>query len=244
MAVLFLGFEAKADEGMWMLPLVEKLNIQKMQSLGLEMTAEEIYSSEKTSLKDAVIIFGAGCTGVMVSPSGLLFTNHHCGYSAIQKLSSVEHNYLKDGFTAETIADELPCEGLEVTFLVKVEDVTARVKKEIENLSGKERREALQSVTNAISKEAKGDTHYSAQVRSFYNGNEYYLFVYEHFSDVRLAYAPPSSSRKFGGETDNWMYPRHTGDFAVFRVFADKDGKPAGYSKDNVLIPQALCAGF
>ncbi len=234
LATLFLGFGAKADEGMWMLPLIEKLNIQKMQSLGLEMSAEEIYSSEKTSLKDAVVIFGGGCTGVMVSPSGLLFTNHHCGYSAIQKLSSVEHNYLKDGFTAETLADELPCEGLAVTFLVKVQDVTARVMEKIGNLSGNERREALQEISNTISKEAKGDTHYIAQVRSFYNGNEYYLFVYERFTDVRLAYTPPSSIGKFGGETDNWMFPRHTGDFSVFRVFADKDGKPAEYSKDNV----------
>ncbi len=234
LATLFLGFGAKADEGMWMLPLIEKLNIQKMQSLGLEMSAEEIYSSEKTSLKDAVVIFGGGCTGVMVSPSGLLFTNHHCGYSAIQKLSSVEHNYLKDGFTAKTMADELPCDGLSVIFLVKVQDVTARVMEKVGNLSGNERREALQEISNSISKEAKGDTHYIAQVRSFYNGNEYYLFVYERFTDVRLAYTPPSSIGKFGGETDNWMYPRHTGDFAVFRVFADKDGKPATFSKENV----------
>lgn len=233
LATLFLGFGAKADEGMWMLPLIEKLNIQKMQNLGLEMNADEIYSSEKTSLKDAVVIFGGGCTGVMVSPSGLLFTNHHCGYSAIQKLSSVEHNYLKDGFTAKTMADELPCDGLSVIFLVKVQDVTARVMEKIGNLSGNERREALQEISNSISKEAKGDTHYIAQVRSFYNGNEYYLFVYERFTDVRLAYTPPSSIGKFGGETDNWMYPRHTGDFAVFRVFADKDGKPATFSKEN-----------
>lgn len=234
LATLFLGFSAKSDEGMWMLPLIEKLNIQKMQSLGLEMNADEIYSSEKTSLKDAVVIFGGGCTGVMVSPSGLLFTNHHCGYSAIQKLSSVEHNYLKDGFTAKTMADELPCDGLSVIFLVKVQDVTARVMEKISNLSGNERRDALQEISNSISKEAKGDTHYIAQVRSFYNGNEYYLFVYERFTDVRLAYTPPSSIGKFGGETDNWMYPRHTGDFAVFRVFADKDGKPATFSKENV----------
>ncbi len=234
LASFFLIFSAKADEGMWMLPLVEKLNIQKMQGLGLEMTAEQIYSSDNTSLKDAVVIFGGGCTGVMVSPTGLLFTNHHCGYSAIQQLSAVEHNYLKDGFTAKEIKDELACNGLAVTFLVKVEDVTARVLEKAGKLTGKERRDALQEIIQTISKEAKGDTHYTAQVRPFYNGNEYYLFVYERFNDVRLAYTPPSSIGKFGGETDNWMYPRHTGDFAVFRVYADKNGKPAEYSKDNV----------
>lgn len=234
LASFFLIFSAKADEGMWMLPLVEKLNIQKMQGLGLEMTAEQIYSSDNTSLKDAVVIFGGGCTGVMVSPTGLLFTNHHCGYSAIQQLSAVEHNYLKDGFTAKEIKDELACNGLAVTFLVKVEDVTARVLEKAGKLTGKERRDALQEIIQTISKEAKGDTHYTAQVRPFYNENEYYLFVYERFNDVRLAYTPPSSIGKFGGETDNWMYPRHTGDFAVFRVYADKNGKPAEYSKDNV----------
>lgn len=231
---LSFSFSTFADEGMWMLPLVEKLNIQKMQGLGLEMTAEQIYSQDQTSLKDAVVIFGGGCTGVMVSSSGLLFTNHHCGYSAIQKLSSVEHNYLKNGFTAKTLNDELPCNGLSVTFLVKVEDVTARVLEHAKGLSGEQRTNAIETISDVIRKEAKGDTHYSAQVRSFFSGNEYYLFVYERFNDVRLAYTPPSSIGKFGGETDNWMYPRHTGDFSVFRVFADKNGKPAEYSKDNI----------
>ncbi len=231
---LILTVGVKADEGMWMLPYIEELNIKKMQSLGLSMTAEEIYSSETASLKDAVVIFGGGCTGVMVSPQGLLFTNHHCGYSAIQKLSSVEHNYLKDGFTAKELEDELACEGLGVTFLVKVEDVTARVLEKAGDLSGEERRKAVDAVSAEINKEAKGDTHYTAQVRAFHSGNEYYLFVYERFNDVRLAYTPPSSIGKFGGETDNWMYPRHTGDFAVFRVYADKEGKPATYSPDNV----------
>lgn len=223
-----------ADEGMWMLPLVEQLNIREMQGLGLEMTAEQIYNSENPSLKDAVVIFGGGCTGVMVSKSGLLFTNHHCGYSAIQKLSSVEHNYLKDGFTAKTLDEELPCEGLSVTFLVKVEDVTERVLEHAKGLTGETRSNAIETISDVIRKEAKGDTHYSTQVRSFFSENEYYLFVYERFNDVRLAYTPPSSIGKFGGETDNWMYPRHTGDFSVFRVFADKNGKPAEYSKDNI----------
>lgn len=240
---ILLTVGVKADEGMWMLPLVEKLNIQKMQGLGLTMTAEQIYSNNNTSLKDAVVIFGGGCTGVMVSPAGLLFTNHHCGYSAIQQLSSVEHNYLKDGFTAAELTDELPCKGLAVTFLVKVEDVTPRVLEKTGNLTGKEREKALNEIIETIRKEAKGETNYTAQVRSFYSGNEYYLFVYERFNDVRLAYTPPSSIGKFGGETDNWMYPRHTGDFSVFRVYADKDGKPAEYSDKNIpYIPKRFAA--
>lgn len=240
---LVLTIGAHADEGMWMLPLVEKLNIQKMQGMGLTMTAEEIYSDNNTSLKDAVVIFGGGCTGVMVSPAGLLFTNHHCGYSAIQQLSSVEHNYLKDGFTAAELSNELPCKGLSVTFLVKVEDVTQRVLEKAGNLTGKERRTALEAIFETIKKEAKGDTNYTAQVRSFYSENEFYLFVYERFNDVRLAYTPPSSIGKFGGETDNWMYPRHTGDFSVFRVYADKDGKPAEYSEKNIpFVPKRFAA--
>lgn len=219
---------------MWMLPLVKKLNIDKMQGLGLKLAADEIYSDKNVSLKDAVVIFGNGCTGVMVSSSGLLFTNHHCGYGAIQKLSDVRHNYLKDGFTANELTDELPCEGLSVTFLVKVEDITARIADSIGNLIGKERKEAVEKCISSIKKEEKTDSNYTTQVRSFYSGNEYYLFVYEKFNDVRLAYTPPSSIGKFGGETDNWMYPRHTGDFSVFRVYADKDGKPAEYSENNI----------
>lgn len=205
-----------------------------MQGLGLELTAEEIYSDKNVSLKDAVIIFGNGCTGVMVSPSGLLFTNHHCGYSAIQKLSKVDHNYLKDGFTAKEIKDELPCEGLSVTYLVKVEDVTARVTEHAKDLTGEKRTNAVQTIIDVIRKEAATDPSQTASVRTFFSGNEYYLFVYEKYNDVRLAYTPPSSIGKFGGETDNWMYPRHTGDFAVFRVYADKNGKPADYSADNI----------
>lgn len=233
-AFLTLLLGVRADEGMWMLPLVEKLNIQKMQGLGLTLTAEQIYSDSETSLKDAIVIFDNGCTGVMVSSSGLLFTNHHCGYSAIQQLSSVEHNYLKDGFTAKELRDELSCDGVTVTFLVKVEDVTTRVLERLSNFSGEQRQDTLESISKKIENEAQKDNHYKAQVRSFYSGNEYYLFVYEEFTDIRLAYTPPTSIGKFGGETDNWMYPRHTGDFSVFRVYADSVGKPADYSAQNI----------
>lgn len=231
--MLFVG--VKADEGMWMLPLIEKLNIKKMQGMGCTLTADEIYSDKNVSLKDAVVIFGGGCTGVMVSPTGLVFTNHHCGYDAIQNHSTVEHNYLKDGFTAKELKDEIPSPGLSVTYLVKVEDVTEKIAPLLtSDISEDKREDVIDSVGDIIRKEATKGTTYTAQVLPFYKGNQFYLFVYEKFEDVRFAYAPPSSIGKFGGETDNWMYPRHTGDFSVFRVYCSPDGKPAKYSKENV----------
>jgi len=230
---MFAGL--KADEGMWMLPLIQKLNIQKMNGMGLTLTAEEIYSDKNVSLKDAVVIFGNGCTGVMVSNQGLVFTNHHCGFDAIQQHSTVEHNYLKDGFTADKITDEIPSPGLSVRFLVKIQDITERVISQLpDTLLGSKRADKLDSLVNAIQDETQKGTLYSAKVKSFYSGNEFYLFVYEEYTDVRFAFAPPTSIGKFGGDTDNWMWPRHTGDFSVFRVYSDKDGKPAKYSKDNI----------
>ncbi len=231
---LIIFTSVRADEGMWMLPLIEKLNIKKMNGMGCTLTADEIYSDKNVSLKDAVVIFGGGCTGVMVSPQGLLFTNHHCGYGAIQKLSAVEHNYLKDGFTAKELKDELPCKGLTVTFLVKIEDVTPKILPSLNNLSEERRSDVADSIGKAIGKEAIKNSTYRAEVVPMYGGNQYYLFVYERFKDVRLAYTPPASIGKFGGETDNWMYPRHTGDFSVFRVYASPDGKPADYAAANV----------
>jgi len=230
---LFAGL--RADEGMWMLPLIQKLNIQKMSGMGLTMTANDIYSDTNVSLKDAVVIFGNGCTGVMVSSQGLVFTNHHCGFDAIQQHSTVEHNYLKDGFTAEKISDEIPSPGLSVKFLVKIQDVTERIISQLpDTLLGKKRIDKQDSIIKVIQKETEKGSIYSAKVKPFYSGNEYYLFVYEEFTDVRFAFAPPTSIGKFGGDTDNWMWPRHTGDFSVFRVYSDKNGKPAKYSKDNV----------
>lgn len=229
----FVG--VKADEGMWMLPLIQKLNIQKMNGMGLTLTAEDIYSDKQVSLKDAVVVFGNGCTGVMVSNQGLVFTNHHCGFDAIQQHSSVDHNYLKDGFTAEKLTDEIPTPGLSVKFLVKIQDVTERIISQLpDTLLGHKRTEKQDSLIRVIEKETEKGTNYSARVRPFYSGNEYYLFVYEEFTDVRFAYAPPTSIGKFGGDTDNWMWPRHTGDFSVFRVYCSPDGKPAKYSKENV----------
>lgn len=230
---LFAGL--KADEGMWMLPLIQKLNIQKMNGMGLTLTAEQIYSDKSVSLKDAVVVFGAGCTGVMVSDQGLVFTNHHCGFEAIQKHSAVGHNYLKDGFTAEKITDEIPSPGLSVQFLVKIQDVTERIISQLpDTLLGKKRLDKQDSIAKVIQNETEKGTDYKAKVKSFYSGNEFYLFVYQEYPDVRFAFAPPTSIGKFGGDTDNWMWPRHTGDFSVFRVYSDKDGKPAKYSKDNV----------
>lgn len=231
----FVLLSIKADEGMWMLPLIEKLNIQKMSGLGLTITSEDIYSETDNSLKDAVIIFGNGCTGVMVSNQGLIFTNHHCGYSAIQELSSVEHNYLKNGFTAQTLAEELHSPNLTVKFLVKIEDITDKVLVQIpEHFVGSKRQKLQDSICKTIEDEASQGNNYISIVKPFFSGNQFYLTVYEEFKDVRLAYTPPSSIGKFGGDTDNWMWPRHTGDFAVFRVYASPDGKPADYSDNNV----------
>ncbi len=233
--VVVMSLPVLADEGMWMLPYIQKLNIQKMNGMGCVLTAEEIYSDKNSSLKDAVVVFGNGCTGVAVSDKGLIFTNHHCGFGAIQQLSSVEHNYLKNGYAAPTLADELPAEGMTVKFLVKIQDVTERVLSQLsDDMTLQKRHEKQDSILGVIKDELEKDTHYIAQVKPFYAGNEFYAFVFEEFKDIRFVFAPPASIGKFGGETDNWMWPRHTGDFSVFRVYTAPDGKPAAYSKDNV----------
>ena len=235
---------ARADEGMWMLPLIKKLNIQKINGMGCALTADQIYSDKDTSLKDAVIVFGAGCSGVVVSNQGLVFTNHHCGFEAIQQRSSVEHNYLRDGFAAKELTDEIPCPGLSVKFVVRIEDMTERVLSQIpENMTGKARTNKVDSITEAIEKEAVKDSKLVAKLKPFYSGNEFYLFVWQEFTDVRLAFTPPNSIGKFGGDTDNWMWPRHTGDFSVFRVYSAPNGAPADYSKDNVpYVPKRFAA--
>ena len=225
----------KADEGMW-LPLLISSRIDDMQAKGFKLTAEDIYSVNKASLKDAVVRFGGGCTGEVVSPDGLLFTNHHCGYGQIQEHSTVEHDYLKDGFWAMSKEEELPNPGLTVSFLQSMEDVTDRVLKGyVPTMTNGQRDSVIQVnsrvITEAINNQAKG---IRSSVEGLYNGNQYFLFVYKIYSDVRLVGAPPSSIGKFGGDTDNWMWPRHTGDFSIFRIYANKDNEPAEYSKDNV----------
>ncbi|MGI6718306.1 MAG: S46 family peptidase [Bacteroidales bacterium] len=223
-----------AKEGMWLPILLQLLNEKEMQEMGMKITTEDIYSVNNASLKDAIVIFGGGCTGEIVSNNGLLFTNHHCGYGAIQQHSSIDHDYLTNGFWAKNKNEELPCEGLKVTLLVRMEEVTDKVLKDVTNdITEVKRREIIKENSQKVIDEATKDTHYKASVEEFFYGNNYYLFVYEVFEDVRLVGAPPSNIGKFGGDTDNWMWPRHTGDFSVFRIYADKDNKPAKYSKDN-----------
>lgn len=232
---LLLTNIAKADEGMWLPLLLKKLNEGDMQKAGLKLTADDIYNINQSSMKDAIVHFGGFCTGEMISEDGLILTNHHCGFDAIQTNSSVENDYITNGFWAMSRDKELPNAGLFVKFLVRIEDVTEKVNSMLPDTTSEANRTAeLNKIFAKISKEAKGDTQYQVDVRAFYKGNEYYMFVYEVFNDVRLVGAPPESVGSFGGDTDNWMWPRHTGDFSLFRVYCGKDGKPAAYSKDNV----------
>ena len=233
--IVSFNMSLRADEGMWLLPLLEQLNMGKMTELGLELSAEEIYSLNQPSIKDAIVIFGGGCTAEIVSPQGLLLTNHHCGYGSIQAHSTIEHDYLQDGFWAMSKDEELPNPRLSVTFLVRIEYVSDRVLKDVTaDMTEEERANAINKVRGEIVNEATEGTHYRANVSSFFGGNNYYLLVYELYNDVRLVGAPPSSIGKFGHDTDNWEWPRHTGDFSVFRVYMGPDGKPAEYSEDNV----------
>jgi hypothetical protein len=233
--VIGFGLKVRADEGMWLLPLIEKLNIGKMTELGLKLSSEDIYSLNKASVKDAIVIFGGGCTGEIVSSQGLLLTNHHCGYGLIQAHSTVEHDYLQNGFWAMSREEELPNPRLAVTFLIKIEDVTSQVLANVkEGMSESERNNAISDSRQAIQKSASDGTNYNATVSSFYGGNYFYLLVYQRYNDVRLVGAPPSSIGQFGFDTDNWEWPRHGGDFSVFRVYTGPDGKPAPYSKENI----------
>lgn len=235
-AAACVSLTAVADEGMWMLPYLQKMNIKNMKARGCKLSAEEIYSIDRSSLKDAIVIFGNGCTGEIVSPEGLLFTNHHCGYGSIQQLSSVEHDYLKNGFWAMSNAEELPVPGLEVRFIRKISDVTPEIVGNVPSIAGQEEyrkitSENIEALTEKLRSENPG---MEVSVESFFGGNQYFAFVKEVYTDVRLVGAPPSSIGNFGGDTDNWMWPRHTGDFSVFRIYADADNQPADYSPDNV----------
>lgn len=226
---------ARADEGMWLPSLISQ-RIVDMQEKGFRLDAEDIYSVNQASLKDAVVLFGRGCTGELVSPEGLLLTNHHCGYGQIQRHSSVEHDYLRDGFWAMSREEELPNKGLTVSFLERMEDVTAQVLEGYApEMSEEQRAKLVKRNSEALIKEATAEGKgLRATVEALYYGNQYFLFLYREYADVRLVGAPPSSIGKFGGDTDNWMWPRHTGDFSIFRIYADKDNNPAPYSEDNV----------
>ena len=217
---------ARADEGMWMLPLLEKINSDALRNLGSRLSPDQIYSINHSSIKDAVVQFGGGCTGEIISGSGLLVTNHHCGYGSIQALSSEEHNYLEDGYWASSRSEEIPVPGLSVKFLQKMTDVTGKVKDE-------------KSADALIAKAVKENPHCTAQIVSFFNDNVQYLVIYKVYRDVRFVGAPPAASGKFGGDTDNWMWPRHTCDFSMFRVYAGADNEPADYSESNVpMVPK------
>ncbi|MBK7691755.1 MAG: S46 family peptidase [Bacteroidetes bacterium] len=224
-----------AKEGMWLPFLLEKMNEKEMKSMGLKITAKDIYDVNKGSLKDAVVIFGGGCTGEVISEQGLVLTNHHCGYGTVQGLSSLQNNYLLQGFWAKNRDEELPCPGLTVTFIARIDDVSAKVKAGIdEAMNETERNKKVLSNIDLIEKEAEKSTGLSAQVKSFYYDNEYYLFLMEKYTDIRLVGFPPNGVGKFGGDTDNWAWPRHTGDFGLFRIYANRQNKPALYAKDNI----------
>ena len=224
-----------AKEGMWLPMFLQQLNETEMQAMGLELTAEDIYSINNGSLKDAIVHFGGGCTAEVISGEGLLLTNHHCGYGQIQSHSSVENDYLSNGFWAKDRSEELTNEGLTATFIKYMKEVTADVLlNETDGMTEAERREMIKSLGDSlISLEIEG-THYEAMIKPFFKGNRYFMFVTETYTDVRLVGAPPSSIGKFGSDTDNWMWPRHTGDFSIFRIYADKDNNPAEYSEDNI----------
>ena len=233
--------QAIADEGMWLLQLMRQQNLkEKMAEAGLQISVDEIYSPDAPSLKDAIGIFGGGCTGEVVSPNGLVLTNHHCGFSFIQQLSTVEHNYLHNGFWSQSYEEELPCEGIAFTFVKEIKDVTDEINARIADGRLTEEASFQRDALATIGKELfeadniEGKEHMYPQLLPYFEGNKFYLVYYKKYTDVRLVGTPPNSIGKFGGETDNWMWPRHTGDFSVFRIYGDKNGNPAAYSKENV----------
>ena len=238
---VFIAPQAMADEGMWLLQLMRQQNLKdKMAEAGLQISVDEIYSPDAPSLKDAIGIFGGGCTGEVVSPNGLVLTNHHCGFSFIQQLSTVEHNYLHNGFWSQSYEEELPCEGIAFTFVKEIKDVTDEINARVADGRLSEEASFQREALAAIGKELfeadniDGKEHMYPQLLPYFEGNKYYLVYYKKYTDVRLVGTPPNSIGKFGGETDNWMWPRHTGDFSVFRIYGDKNGNPAAYSKENV----------
>jgi hypothetical protein len=228
-------FRTYADEGMWLPMLLGQQVYNDMVKRGLKLTKEQLYSVNKASIKDAIVVFGGFCTGEIVSSQGLIFTNHHCGYEVIASSSSVERNYLRDGFYAKSKEEEIPAQGLYAEFLVRIEDVTAKVEDSIKGLTGMERAAKLSSVLASLNDQySDAGKSIVTRISPLFKGNQFLAFVYQRYSDIRLAGAPPESVGKFGGDTDNWEWPRHTGDFSVFRAYMSKDGKPAAYSTENI----------
>jgi hypothetical protein len=235
LGIMLIPASVKADEGMWFLMFIERLNHRDMQKMGLQLTAEEIYSINNHSLKDAIVQFNGGCTAEVISKEGLVLTNHHCGYDAIAELSTADKNYLKEGYWAADKAAEMKPSSLYVRFFVRMDDCSKRILAKVnDKMTEAEREKAVNQETAAIEKENNEGGKYTVSVRPFFQGNEYYYFVYQDYKDVRLVGTPPESLGKFGGDTDNWEWPRHTADFSMFRIYADKDGNPADYSINNV----------
>jgi len=234
--LLFVVVQLSAQQGgMWIPSLLEGMNEEEMINLGSKLTAKDIYDINNSSLKDAVVHFNGGCTSEIISNSALLLTNHHCGYSAIQSHSSVEHDFLKDGFWADQLKDELPNKGMVATIIVRIDDVTESVLAQVpDNLSAKEKQKLIDQNIAVVRSNAKKEDWQDTKVKPMYKGNQYLLFVTETFKDIRLVGAPPTSIGKFGSDTDNWMWPRHTGDFSLFRIYADKNNRPAEHSDENV----------
>ncbi|MDR1335361.1 MAG: S46 family peptidase, partial [Tannerella sp.] len=225
---------AHADEGMWVLKELNERNMARMKELGFSSSFEQLYNDSLPCVANAVVIFGSGCTGITVSGEGLIFTNHHCGFASIQQLSSVDHDYLQDGFISQSPAEELPAADLSVRYLKETVDVSDRILPAVTGIDDEYRRISVaDSISMAICDSIGANKFLSAEVIPFYSNNKYYLVTYEIFHDVRLVFAPPGSVGKFGGDTDNWMWPRHTGDFSVFRVYAGADNRPAEYAPDN-----------
>ncbi len=232
---LFFRLSLFAGEGMWIPMLLQQLNEKEMQEMGLNITADDIYSINHSSLKDAIVLFGRGCTAEIISDQGLLLTNHHCGFGSIQRHSSIEHDYLTDGFWAMNHEEELPNPGLTVTLMVRMEEVTDKVLEGVSDaMTETDRSARIRENSDKLIEEFEKDSDYQAVIKPFFKGNAYYMIITETFKDIRLVGAPPSNIGKFGGDTDNWMWPRHTGDFSVFRIYTDKDGNPAEYSKENI----------
>ncbi|HBN05471.1 MAG TPA: peptidase S46, partial [Bacteroidales bacterium] len=234
-SLIFANPAPKPDEGMWLPMFFKNLNYATMQKMGLKLTAEELYAINNSSLKDAIVQFGNGCTGEIMSDKGLLFTNHHCGYEAIAGQSTVEHDYLNNGFWAKNLSEEIPIPDMTVSFLLRMEDVTKEILGEYANkLDLSSVKDTILLRIKLLEEKTSEEGKYRVEIKPFFEGLEYYMFVYEVYTDIRLVGTPPSSIGKFGGDTDNWMWPRHTGDFSIFRVYANSDNRPAEFSKDNV----------
>ena len=233
---LFLAFQLSAQQGgMWIPSLLEGMNENEMKNLGSQLNAQDIYDVNNSSLKDAIVHFNGGCTSEIISDSGLLLTNHHCGYGAIQSHSSIEHDYLQEGFWAKTIKDELPNKGMVATMIKRIDDVTKEILKDIPaSASLSEQQSIIDQRIAKVKNNAKKESWQDVKIKSMFDGNQYLLFVTETFKDIRLVGAPPTSIGKFGSDTDNWMWPRHTGDFSLFRIYANKNNQPAEFSEDNV----------